>query len=138
AENAHWYDSEVHELLEFLGSPDIKGKAGDNGTFPGPVWTAASNLLNPKITKGAAKTAKVCKNKYGQLRATLKVVLHVQGNSGWHWDDVHGTNIHETTKATWDEYLKAHPKAKCYRNKGWLFRATMVDLMPFRTVGAHV
>jgi hypothetical protein len=62
----------------------------------------------------------------------------VAGNSGWHWDDKKGANIDADSKSTWDDYVKAHPKTKPFRNRGWPFRAAMAELMPVHATGAHV
>ncbi|KAJ7789819.1 hypothetical protein B0H14DRAFT_3502547 [Mycena olivaceomarginata] len=125
---ADWLPAEGHALLDHLLLPEVKAKAGDGGNFLAAIWTEAAVILAPNVTRGAPKTAKVCKNKYGQFRATLKIVEHVAGNSGWHWSDENGANIDATTKSTWDDYVKAHPKAHHYRNRGWEFRWKMLQL----------
>ncbi|KAF7371918.1 hypothetical protein MVEN_00049500 [Mycena venus] len=137
-EKADWEDQETHNMLDYLLQPEVKAKAGDNGSYPAEVWTAVSLLLKPNVTKGAPKTDKVCSNKYGQLRAILKVVEHVAGNSGWTWSDITGASIDANTKSTWDDYVRAHPKAKPFRNRGWEFRTKMCQLVPLRATGAHV
>ncbi|KAJ7774150.1 hypothetical protein DFH07DRAFT_702726, partial [Mycena maculata] len=133
---ASWSPSETKELLDFLVTQ--KAKAGDGGNFPGSVWTAASALLDPKVTKGGPKTAKVCLNKYTQLRGIFKVIRELQNVSGWHWSDTTGASITAETKSLWDDYVKAHPKAKGFRNKGWPFYSQMDDLIPREALGLHV
>ncbi|KAJ6557161.1 hypothetical protein B0H10DRAFT_1846881 [Mycena sp. CBHHK59/15] len=133
---AYWTRSDSDTMIKFL--LEEKSKAGDGGNFPASFWTAVSALLNPLVTRGGPKTAKVCSNKYGQFRTTYKIVKKVVDNSGWRWDDVNGAGIDETTKSSWDDYVKAHPKAKPYRNKGWPYRAAMAELMPSTVSGAHV
>ncbi|KAJ7933528.1 hypothetical protein B0H13DRAFT_2306634 [Mycena leptocephala] len=137
-QNADWSTEETHDLLTYLQRPEVKAKAGDNGNFPQDVWTGASTHLTPNVKKGAPKTAKVYKNNYGQIRLTFKVVEHVAGNSGWHWDDKYNANIDAKSKSTWDDYVKAHPKAKPFRNRGRPFLAAMAELMPVGATGAHV
>lgn len=140
------------ELLQIL--LDAKPKAGDGNNFPPEVWTTCSTILNPKVTKGGPKTAKVCSNKYGQVRAsvmiagmklsfqqlrgTYKIVEKVRNNSGWAWDDQKGASIGPTTASSWDDYIKAHPKAKPFRNRGWPYWALMAEIMPRTVSGAHV
>ncbi|KAF7371909.1 Myb-DNA-bind-3 domain-containing protein [Mycena venus] len=128
-EKADWEDQETHNMLDYLLQPEVKAKAGDNGSYPAEVWTAVSLLLKPNVTKGAPKTDKVCSNKYGQ------VVEHVAGNSGWTWSDITGASIDANTKSTWDDYVRAHPKAKPFRNRGWEFRTKMCQLVPLRATG---
>ncbi|KAJ7725520.1 hypothetical protein DFH07DRAFT_719318, partial [Mycena maculata] len=94
-EKALWSPSETKELLDFLVTQ--KAKAGDRGNFPGPVWTAASALLDPKVKKGGLKTAKVYLNKYTQLRGIFKVIRELQNVSGWDWSDTTGASITEET-----------------------------------------
>ncbi|KAJ7820069.1 hypothetical protein B0H14DRAFT_2600180 [Mycena olivaceomarginata] len=115
---ADWLPAEGHALLDHLLLPEVKAKAGDGGNFPAAVWTEAAVILAPNVTRGAPKTAK--------------------GNSGWHWSDENGANIDATTKSTWDDYVKAHPKAHHYRNRGWEFRRKMLQLVPSRASGAFV
>ncbi|KAJ7745552.1 hypothetical protein DFH07DRAFT_977346 [Mycena maculata] len=128
-EKASWSPSETKELLDFLVTQ--KAKAGDRGNFPGSVWTAASALLDPK-------TAKVCLNKYTQLCGIFKVIRELQNVSGWHWSDTTGASITAETKSSWDDYVKAHPKAKGFCNKGWPFCSQMDDLIPREALGLHV
>ncbi|KAK7019604.1 hypothetical protein R3P38DRAFT_3398370 [Favolaschia claudopus] len=136
--NADWSKPEIHAMLDHLILPRVKAQAGDGGLFPMTVFTEVSAVLAPLHQKGGLKTAKVCHNKYTQLRGTSKVVEHVAGNSGWAWSDEHGACIDDTTKSTWDDYVRAHPKAKPFRNRGWEFRDKMLKLMPVRITGAHV
>ncbi|KAJ7893876.1 hypothetical protein B0H14DRAFT_2496171 [Mycena olivaceomarginata] len=138
AGQAHWADSETLAALAWLCKPDIHARAGDGGNFPAAVWQELYAYLAPFLIRGAPKTAKVCQNKYTQLWATHKIVEHVAGNSGWAYSNEYGANIDDTTKSTWDDYVKAHPKAKPYRNRGWEFRNAMRLLIPPRAHGTHV
>ncbi|KAJ7120818.1 hypothetical protein C8R44DRAFT_563469, partial [Mycena epipterygia] len=113
-------------------------RAGDGANFPADVWNELVPLLAHMLTKGAPKTSKICQNKYGQLRGVYKVVKALRENSGWHWDDQKGACINEATKSSWDEYQKAHPKAKPFRNRGWPYWAGMNNIMPQTATGAHV
>ncbi|KAJ7444158.1 hypothetical protein FB451DRAFT_1294444 [Mycena latifolia] len=136
AEKAQWEQLETKNFLQFLVTK--KDKAGDGGNFPGPVFTDASSRLQPDVKKGAPKTAKVCQDKYAQLRGIYSVVDAIRKNSGWHWDNEKGACITAETQSTWDDYVTAHPKAKPFKNKGWEWLALMDELMPPRVSGAHV
>ncbi|KAJ7472514.1 hypothetical protein FB451DRAFT_1134079 [Mycena latifolia] len=136
AEKAQWEQLGTKNFLHFLVTK--KDKAGDSGNFPGPVFTDVSSRLQPDVKKGAPKMAKVCQNKYTQLRGIYSVVDAIRKNSGWHWDNEKGACITAGTQSTWDDYVTAHPKAKPFKNKGWEWLALMDELMPPRVSGAHV
>ena len=39
--------------------------------------------------------------------------------SGWTWDNKTGPSITPATASSWDDYVKKHPDAKPFWNKGW-------------------
>ncbi|KAJ7739446.1 hypothetical protein DFH07DRAFT_983636 [Mycena maculata] len=127
-EKPSWSPSETKELLDFL----VTQKGATSQARFGRLH------LDPKVTKGGPKTAKVCLNKYTQLRGIFKVIRELQNVSGWHWSDTTGAGITAETKSSWDDYVKAHPKAKGFRNKGWPFCSQMDDLIPREALGLHV
>lgn len=69
------------------------------------------------------------------MKTMYWVVFHVKDNSGWTWSDVHGANINEEKQSTWEEYVRAHPKAWNLRNAGWPFMDTMEEVMPHHETG---
>lgn len=75
---------------------------------------------------------------FSQLRATLNIVLELRENSGWTWSDIHGSGINIRTQSTWDDYVRQHPGAAPFRNKGWEHWDDMADIMPAKLCGKHV
>jgi hypothetical protein len=60
--NAAWTLADETTLINFLW--DNKAVAGDGMAFKSPTWTAAAALLMKTRTKGGAKNAASCKNKW--------------------------------------------------------------------------
>ncbi|KAJ7477741.1 hypothetical protein B0H11DRAFT_2424779 [Mycena galericulata] len=119
----------------------------DGGNFPTAVWNEASALLAPMLKDGGPKTddekwqracPKVCRNKYTQLRGVFKIVREIKKVSGWHWDDNTGASITADTKSSWDDYVRVHPNAKPFRNKGWPYYSQLEGLVPPETSGIHI
>ena len=40
--------------------------------------------------------------------------------------------------SSWDDYVKKHPEAKPFRNKGWIHLRKFVDIMPSSTSSTNV
>ena len=154
-ENAAWTDQDVVALLDIL----IRNmaSAGDGGNFKMSVFNSASAELNKVITRGGHKTGKSCQNKYKsvrllwlfysfllicfilQLRKTLEAILHIKYQaSGFTWDDERGADIDIASDAAWTTYVKQHPGAKPFRNKGWVHLAQMEQLAPSKARGCNV
>ncbi|KAJ7488662.1 hypothetical protein B0H11DRAFT_2405656 [Mycena galericulata] len=114
--SAIWTTPETKKLVDFL--VDQVSRAGDGGNFPTAVWNEASALLAPMLKDGGPKTAKVCRNKYTQLRGVFKIAREIKKVSGWHWDDNTGTSVTADTKSSWDDYVRVHPNAKPFVIKG--------------------
>lgn len=72
-DKAHWTTSDEQALLDYLLNLDPK--AGDGKNFKSVVWTGASALLAPLVTKGAPKTASSCKNKWGNVRRHASILF---------------------------------------------------------------
>ncbi|KAJ7196953.1 hypothetical protein GGX14DRAFT_320748, partial [Mycena pura] len=135
--NAAWTDQDVVALLDIL----IRNmaSAGDGGNFKMSVFNSAAAELNKVITRGGRKTGKSCQNKYKSLRKTLEAILHIKYQaSGFTWDDEHGTGIDIASEAAWTTYVKQHPGAKPFRNKGWVHLAQMEQLAPSKARGCNV
>ena len=73
-----------------------------------------------------------------QFRKLYRIVRTIQSISGWVWDDETGASITPHTASSWDDYVKSHPEAKPFRNKGWRHFSKVSLLMPTTAVGAHV
>lgn len=62
----------------------------------------------------------------------------IQAVSGWSWDDNDGASIDVHTASSWDDYVRRHPEARPFRNKGWAHFRKMEMLMPATVAGANV
>ena len=54
------------------------------------------------------------------------------------WDDEKGACIDADSASLWDAYVKKHPKAKIFCNKGWKHLSNVVLIMPSTVSSAHV
>jgi hypothetical protein len=72
------------------------------------------------------------------MRKLFRIVYAIQLVSGWTWDDETGASINIYTQSSWDDYVKVHPEAKPFRNKGWPLFRKMETLMPATVAGANV
>ena len=59
-------------------------------------------------------------------------------SSGWHWDNETGASITVDTASSWDNYIKKHPAAKPFQNRGWVHLQRMTDIMLSTVSGSHV
>ncbi|KAF9554697.1 hypothetical protein CPC08DRAFT_696454 [Agrocybe pediades] len=135
---AHWSDSDVKALIDFLVSE--LPSAGDGITFKAAVWTEAAIAVNKVVkTKGANKTASSCKNKFNKLREIYNIVAKIKSQSGFTWDDKKGANIDETSAAVWEAYEKVRKNkgSAPFRNKGWVWFNEVQPLMPTMARGAN-
>ena len=66
---ASWSTEDEAELIQFL--IEHVSEVGNGFNFKTVTFNAASLVLDPKKTKGAAKTGKVCKNKWMQVCCAL-------------------------------------------------------------------
>lgn len=74
-----------------------------------------------------------------QLRKTYAVIEHIKLHaSGFTWDDTRGACIDVASQSAWQTYVKQHPDAKPFRNKGWTHLARMEKLVPSQAKGTHV
>ncbi|KAJ7504921.1 hypothetical protein B0H11DRAFT_1660568, partial [Mycena galericulata] len=137
--NAIWTDADVIAFLDFLISKIAS--AGDGGNYKMTTFNAAKDVLNKIRTRGGLKTAKSCQGKYKALRKTFGIIENIRtnnGSSGFTWTEAHGASIDVGTAAAWAEYVKQHPDAKPFRNKGWPFLSRMEQLVPSQAKGTHV
>jgi hypothetical protein len=136
APTATWTPAEETALVDFL--VDNRADAGDGGNFKKATFQKASNHLAPLLGSGAAKGVKSCQNKWAAFRRLYKVIRAIQEVSGWHWDDQTGASITSATSSSWDDYVKKHPAAKPFRNKGWVHLHKLALIMPSSTPGSNV
>ena len=73
-----------------------------------------------------------------QFKRIYRVIQAIKEVSGWHWDDETGASITVDTASSWDDYIKKHPAAKPFRNRGWVHLQRMTDIMPLTVSGSHV
>jgi hypothetical protein len=73
-----------------------------------------------------------------QFRKIYRVIRAIQSVSGWTWDDETGATINIHTASSWDDYVRVHPEARPFRNKGWPLFRKMELLMPATVTGANV
>ncbi|KAF7372652.1 Myb-DNA-bind-3 domain-containing protein [Mycena venus] len=136
-QNAAWTHEDIVKLLEYLISQIATSEGG--GNFKMQIFTAAARILNEIRAKGGPKTGKGCQNKYKALRATHQVVDHIKNHaSGFTYSDDHSADIGPASASAWDTYCIAHPDAKPFRNKGWLYLEQMEKLIPSQARGNHV
>jgi hypothetical protein len=64
---AFWNDQEVISLLDYLQKN--KTQTEGMGNFKEQVWTGALEAVSPSLTRGPAKTVKMCQTKWTAVRA---------------------------------------------------------------------
>lgn len=64
-DKAHWMNIDEGALFDYLLTLDAT--AGDGKNFKLFIWTGASVMLAPLVTKSSPKTASSCKNKWGNV-----------------------------------------------------------------------
>ncbi|KAF8953420.1 hypothetical protein BDZ97DRAFT_1679534 [Flammula alnicola] len=136
APSAYWTANEELAFVDFLVAH--KAEAGDGSNFKAATFQKAAKHLAPMLERGAPKNAKSCGNKYCAFRKLYRVVRAIQSVSGWTWDDETGTTIDIHTASSWDDYVRVHPEAKPFRNKGWPHFRKMETLMPATVAGVNV
>ena len=67
AAKAFWNDQEVIELLDYLQRN--KSQTEGTGNFKDQVWTSALEAIAPSLTRGPAKTVKMCQTKWTAVRS---------------------------------------------------------------------
>ncbi|KAF4616359.1 hypothetical protein D9613_008849 [Agrocybe pediades] len=137
SEAASWSTSDEKKLIDVL--IEHKAAAGDGCSFKAATFTAAEVALAAlPLAKGGPKTAASCSNKWNALRRTFRVIQAIKSKSGWSWSDDHGASISPDMEAAWCDFLKVHPAAKPFKNKGWVHLSKMEELMPSTVKGMHV
>ncbi|CDO68417.1 hypothetical protein BN946_scf184815.g64 [Trametes cinnabarina] len=115
---AHWTEEEEKILIDFL-APDGKAAAADGANYRKPVWEAAARKLGALPCKGAPKTWQVCKNKWGRLKKAYWAIVVLENyGSGLTYDEEKGAGITEDMEEIWAAYIKSHPDASPFKNRG--------------------
>jgi len=133
---ALWTFAEEQAFVQFL--LDHKSEGGDGATFKGPTYQKALAHIAPLRERGAVKNIKSLQNKWTAFKKIYCVILAIQSVSGWSWDDEKGANINVHSASSWDDYVKKHPSAKPFRNKGWPHLLKVTLIMPTTASGANV
>ncbi|KAK1233259.1 hypothetical protein PQX77_003589 [Marasmius sp. AFHP31] len=128
---AEWTPEDEQKLM--AGIVRRKSTTANGGNFRSVVFNEVAKELNPPM-KGIPKTGQMCKNKYAQLKRLWEVVIRIHNKSGWPaFHREFGANITPERENNWNEYVKANPKAKRFRNKGYEYYDYFDALMPLGT-----
>jgi len=121
---------------------DNRAEAGDGGSFKKSTFQRAAQYIASFRGNGQAKDVKSCQNKWTavclfsfcrhlliqfqlfKLRKIYCVIQAIKEVSGWHW--------------AWDDYVRKHPAAKPFQNKGWVHLHKVADIMPSTISGSNV
>ncbi|KAF8808362.1 hypothetical protein BYT27DRAFT_7096815 [Phlegmacium glaucopus] len=133
---AVWTTAEETALVDFL--EDNKAEAGDGGNFKTTTFQQAVSQIAPLHEHGLVKTVKSTCTKWILFRKIYHIIQAIQLVSGWVWDDDTGASITANSASSWDDYVKKHPEAKPFRNKGWKHFNKVASIMPFTPACAHV
>ncbi|KIJ95274.1 hypothetical protein K443DRAFT_109054 [Laccaria amethystina LaAM-08-1] len=131
APTAHWTAKEELALVDFLIVH--QAEASDGANFKVVTFQKAAKHLTPMLERGATKNVKSRENKYCAV-----FICAIQLVSCWTLDDETGATINIRTTSSWDDYVKVHPKAKPFHNKGWPHFHKMETLMPATVAGVNV
>ncbi|KAJ3019578.1 hypothetical protein NUW54_g44 [Trametes sanguinea] len=135
---AKWSEDDEKALINYLATKG-KAAAADGANYRKPVWEAAARHLAKLPCKGAPKTWQVCKNKWSRLKKAYWAVFDLKNNaSGMAYDDEKGADITDETEEIWVAYVKSHPDASPFKNKGFVYYASMQPLMPSKAKGSNV
>ncbi|KAI5982140.1 hypothetical protein EDD15DRAFT_2378298 [Pisolithus albus] len=135
--SASWTSNDIDFLIDQVIARRAEG--GDGMNFKKSFWQslAASDLLS-NLEKGGPKTSSSCKEKWSRLKKTFEAVDHlVNFASGLTYSLELGANIGVENESVWTDYIKHHPAASPFRNKGWPFYDKMKLVMPSKSKGAN-
>ncbi|KJA13473.1 hypothetical protein HYPSUDRAFT_125539, partial [Hypholoma sublateritium FD-334 SS-4] len=118
-----WSLNEEKSFVQFLLGH--KSEAGYGGTFKGSTYQKGVKHISHLCERGPPKDSKSLQNKWNALKKTYRVVLAIQAASGWVWDNEKGADINIYSALSWDDYVKKHPAAKPFRNRGWVHLENM-------------
>ncbi|RDX49207.1 hypothetical protein OH76DRAFT_1321152, partial [Lentinus brumalis] len=138
---AVWKDRDIHMLLD--RADRHKAEGGDGMNFSETTWKKISPWVDSVRVTGGEKSWTSCKAKWHALRKTLELVELLAhggggGASGFTWSPEHGANITPADEPAWAAFVKAHPEAEQFRNKGWPFYEKMAALIPHNPKGQRV
>ncbi|KAF8873649.1 hypothetical protein CPB84DRAFT_1967138 [Gymnopilus junonius] len=136
AGKCQWTLADEKAFIDFL--IQHASAAGDGANFKMVTFTAATAVVNEKRSAGAPKTGKACQNKWSILRMTFRAIQAIKAKSGWTWTNDKGANITPDMEPEWLNFLKAHPRARPFKSKGWVHLEKMTQVMPATVKGAHI
>ncbi|KAF8986514.1 hypothetical protein BDQ17DRAFT_1436258 [Cyathus striatus] len=111
-EACSWSDSDIFFFLDYLYSSI--SRIGDGSTSRKEVLSEVCEKLNaPGVrTHVGLKTREACASKLQYFHGLYRIILKIKEASGWAWSNEYGANISPELTSSWDEFVKAHPKAK--------------------------
>jgi len=126
--SAKWNDQQRRVLVELYIAQAGNGKGGDNG-LNSVGWKAVQEQFSSKLELSYKKSQ--LQSQWSDLKNRYTVFKRVKENSGFGWDDAEQQPL--APESVWDAFLKSHPKAKEFRNKGFPLFQLMEDFL-IRTV----
>ena len=95
-------------------------------------WSIASRTNGPQqvISTIHISDADIHHPPFFQFQKLYRVICAIQAVSGWVWSDDTGASITLHSTSSWDDYVKSHPEAKPFRNKGWQCFTKVSLIMP--------
>ncbi|KAF8398002.1 hypothetical protein HHK36_016928 [Tetracentron sinense] len=107
-----WTSTMDHCFVELMLDQVHKGnKIGH--TFKKKAWAHMITLFNTKFEFEYDKD--ILKNRYKSLRRQYNSLKILLGQSGFSWDETQ--QMVTADDHVWDDYVKAHPNVRVYRNK---------------------
>ncbi|KAF8157938.1 hypothetical protein B0H34DRAFT_797371 [Crassisporium funariophilum] len=110
---AVWTSAKETAYVDFL--VHHVAEAGNGGNFKTATFQQAVSHLAPLIERGTVKTMKTCWNKWTAFCKICCIIHAIQSVSGWR-----------------------HPKAKPFRNKGWMHFNKVALIMPSTAAGSNI
>jgi hypothetical protein len=118
----NWSITEEEAMLNFLIVNKVE--AGDGFNF---TWSKVAAHLKPLRTEGGVKTAKKCKEKWGQvhykffycqlylliitqLKKSFNAITHLKILLGLPYTKDKGCNVNASTEDAWERYVKVRMK----------------------------
>ncbi|KAJ3979342.1 Myb/SANT-like DNA-binding domain-containing protein, partial [Lentinula detonsa] len=124
---AVWSLADDEVLITILKEQKDAGFQTDNGGFHSDAYKAATEKLVTSTSKGAMKTAEMCKTRWCTLKKEFKDVKFILSVSGFGWDAERG--MATATNSVWEDLLKKKPKLKCWKKKCFPYYNQIFDLV---------
>ncbi|KAF9526829.1 hypothetical protein CPB83DRAFT_740615, partial [Crepidotus variabilis] len=134
----HWSDAEIEALVHCLYIN--RSEVSNGANFKTKTYQKCVDYIPTKVPN-ARQDVKSCRNKWTDVSfLNAKTVDKLMNVSGWVWTDEHGCGITDENNSSWEEYVKRHkgPSITRFRNKGFLPRVRMSEMMPSIGTGQNV